>query len=224
MQAPAIGVRELPGPPLDPSPYDLVCVTSANGVAGLFARLGAADPPRDARSLAGARIAAIGPGTAEALMAHGIRADVVPERSVAEGLVEALAQELGERPARRALIARAARGRDVLPEALRERGVEVDVLELYETVAETPAPAVLEEALAADYITFTSASTVRFFLEAAGGPGRLSPRARLVSIGPVTSETMREAGLEPHVEAARHDIDGLVEALLADAADKQSEL
>ncbi len=223
VQAPAISVRPLPGPPLDPSPYDLVCVTSANGVAGLFARLGAAEPPLDARSLAGARIAAIGGSTAEALTAYGLRADVVPERSVAEGLVEALAQELDERPATRALIARAAQGRDVLPEALRERGIEVDVLELYETVAEAPPAAVLEEALGADYITFTSASTVRFFLEAAGATARLSPRARLVSIGPVTSAALREAGLEPHVEAARHDVDGVLEVLLADAADKQSE-
>jgi uroporphyrinogen III methyltransferase/synthase len=223
VQSPAISVRPLPGPPLDPSPYDLVCVTSANGVAGLFERLGAAEPPRDARSLAAARIAAIGPSTAQALMAHGIHADVVGERSVAEGLVEALAQELDERPARRALIARAAHGRDVLPDALRERGVEVDVVELYETVAEAPAPRVLDEALGADYITFTSASTVRYFLDAAGGAGKLSPRARLVSIGPVTSAALREAGLEPNVEAERHDIDGLLAALLADAADKQSE-
>jgi uroporphyrinogen III methyltransferase/synthase len=222
VQAPAIRVRPLPGPPLDPSPYELVCVTSANGVDGLFERLAAAEEPLDARALAGARVAAIGAGTAQALSARGIRADVVAERAVAEGLVEALEVELAAHPARRALIARAAGGRDVLPEALRERGVEVDVLDLYETVAERPAPAVLAEALAADYVTFTSASTVRFFLEAAGGAERLSPGSRLVSIGPITSSALREAGLEPHVEAERHDIEGVLDALLADAADKQS--
>jgi uroporphyrinogen III methyltransferase/synthase len=75
---------------------------------------------------------------------------------------------------------------------------------------------VLEQALSAGYLTFTSSSTVRFLLAAAGGPERISPQTRLVSIGPVTSQTLREAGLEPHVEAERHDIDGLIDALLAD--------
>ena len=69
----------------------------------------------------------------------------------------------------------------------------------------------------ADYITFTSSSTVRFFVDAAGGDARLSPATRVVSIGPVTSATLREHGLEPHVEAARHDIDGLIDGLVADA-------
>ncbi len=203
----------LEGPPLDPAPYDLICVTSVNGVRGLFTRLAAAEPPRDARSLAGARIAAIGPGTAAALAEHGILADIVPERSVAESLLTALAGV----PVERALIARAAGARDVLPDQLAARGAEVDVLDLYETVADTPAPGVLEGALAADYITFTSASTVRFFLQAAGGTERLSPQSKLVSIGPVTSAELRKHGLTPHVEAASHDVDGLLDALIADA-------
>jgi len=211
VQAPAIRVVALSGPPLDPSGYDLVCVTSANGVAGLFERLAAAG--RDARSLAGARVAAIGPGTAAALAAHGIDADVVPERAVAEELVRALAHE----PMRRALIARARSARDVLPDALRARGAEVDVLDVYETVAEPIADAVLERARSADYITFTSASTVRFFLQAADHRAGLSPFTRIVSIGPITSAALREHGLEPHVEASRHDLEGLLEALLADA-------
>ncbi len=219
LEAPAIRIAPIPGPPLDPSPYDLICVMSPNGVAEMFERLAAGDPPRDARSLAAAKIAAIGPGTARALAAHGIRADIVPERSVAESLAEALEQV----PVRRALIARAAEARDVIPEALRARGAEVDILALYETVAETPSPEVLEQALSADYLTFTSSSTVRFLLAAAGGPERISPATRLVSIGPVTSQTLRESGLEPHVEAERHDIDGLIEALLADAHDSGSE-
>jgi uroporphyrinogen III methyltransferase/synthase len=213
VEAPAISVSPLPGPPLDPSPYDLICLTSPNGVEGLFERLAAAEPPLDARALSGARIAAIGPATARALEAHGIRADVLPKQFVAESLLEAL----GETPVRRALIARAATARDVLPEALAERGAEVDVLDLYETVAETPSPRALEQALSADYITFTSSSTVRFFLEAAGGPAALSPSSRIVSIGPVTSETLREHGLTPHLEAERHDVEGIVAALLGDA-------
>jgi uroporphyrinogen III methyltransferase/synthase len=223
VQAPAIAVRPLPGPALDPTPYDLICVTSANGAHGLFERLAAAEPPLDARALAGARIAAIGESTAQALASHGIQADVVPGRAVAEGLLEALDDELAERPARRALIARGSQGRDVLPAALAERGVAVEVLDLYETVAEAPPPGVIEAALAADYITFTSSSTVRNFLAAAGGAEAIRPASRLLSIGPVTSESLREAGLEPHVEAERHDVEGVLDALLADAADNQSE-
>src|SRR5213076_195184 len=99
--------------------------------------------------------------------------------------------------------------RDVLPDALTKRGAEVDVLPLYDTVAE-PLEAPLD---GASYVTFTSSSTVRFFLENASIPNG----ARVVSIGPVTSETARGLGLRVDVEAKQHDIDGLVEALLADA-------
>jgi uroporphyrinogen III methyltransferase/synthase len=220
VQAPVIRIQPLAdraSKPLDLSPYDLICLTSPNGVARLFERLAQSDRhPTDARALAGARVAAIGPGTARALAERGIAADIVPERYVAESLVEALA----ELPVRHALVARAREARDVLPDALRARGAEVDVLELYETVAEPLSPPALAAARAAHYITFTSSSTVRFFLEAAGGSAGLSPTTRIVSIGPVTSATLREHGLEPHVEAARHDIDGMVAALLADAASR----
>jgi uroporphyrinogen III methyltransferase/synthase len=211
-QAPAIRTVPLPGPAPDLARYDLLCLTSPVGVNALFERLRAED--QDARALAGTRVAAIGPGTARALAELGIRADIVPERAVAEGLVEALTKLTS--PVRSALIARASEGRAVLPDALRERGVEVDVLALYETVAEIPPAPVLEEALAADYVTFTSASSVRFFAQAIDGTTALSPNARVVSIGPITSRALREHGLEPHVEAASHDIDGLVQALLAD--------
>ena len=212
LQAPVIRTRPLPGPAPDLARYDLVCLTSPTGVRALFERLRA--DGRDARALAGARVAAIGSGTAHALAERGIAADVVPERAVAEGLVERLAGL--QPPVRRALLARAREGREVLPEALRARGAEVDVLALYETVAE-PSPAhVLREALDADYITFTSASTVRFFIDAAPRP--LSPDTRIVSIGPITSDALRERGLQPHIEAARHDIDGVLAALLEDAS------
>jgi uroporphyrinogen III methyltransferase/synthase len=216
VQAPTIRTQPVSEPthrPLDPSPYDLVCLTSPNGVEYLFEAMAAGG--YDARALAGARVAAIGPGTARALRERGILADVVPERFVAESLVEALAGV----DAKRALVARASEARDVLPDALRARGIEVDVVALYETVAEPLPPRALERARAADYITFTSSSTVRFFLQAAGGSadGALSPSTRIVSIGPVTSATLREHGLEPHVEAHPHDVDGVVRALLADA-------
>ncbi|MFZ2050840.1 MAG: uroporphyrinogen-III C-methyltransferase [Solirubrobacteraceae bacterium] len=218
IQAPSIRISPLPGPPLDPSPYDLICLTSPNGAELFFDRL--AGGGRDARSLAGAQIAAIGPGTAAALAAHGITPDVVPPRFVAESLAESLREmKIG-----RALIARAAEARDVLPDALRAQGAEVDVLALYETVAEPLSQQALSAARSADYITFTSSSTVRFFLESvqrsgviADGTPLLSESTRVISIGPVTSRTLHEHGLPPHVEAKQHDVDGLIDALLAEA-------
>ncbi len=240
VQAPSIRVEPIDGPAPDLSLYDLVCFTSPNAVSALFERLARGLAPgqettpsgvRDARAFAGVRVAAIGPGTERALAEHGLIADIVPERFVAEALVQALAAE----PVERALIARAKEARDVIPDALRARGAQVDMLALYETVAEPLAPQALEAARQADYITFTSSSTVRFFLDAAGGAdddagdaraaggdaagaGGLSPGTRIVSIGPVTSETLREHGLEPHVEAEDHDVDGVIQALLADVA------
>jgi uroporphyrinogen III methyltransferase/synthase len=204
VEAPAIRVRALDTELPDVRGYDLVCVTSPNGAEQLLDRL------RDARALAGVTVAAIGPGTARALRERGIEPDVVPERAVAEGLVEALEDV----PVRRALIARAAEGRDVLPDALRARGAEVDVVALYETVAEPLDAATRAAASAADYLLFTSASAVRFF-SAAGGELR---GPRLASIGPITSTELRIHGAEPDLEADPHTPDGLVAALLADAA------
>jgi uroporphyrinogen III methyltransferase/synthase len=215
IEAPAIRIEPRESEELDRAlenigDYALVCVTSPNGAAllaeGLMRR------GRDARALAGAVVAAIGPGTAAELAGFGIGADVIPERSVAEALVEALRDVPVE--GRRVLVARAAEARDVLPDALRERGAEVDVVALYETRAETLADDRLRALADADYVTFTSSSTVRYFMSAAGA---VPDGARVVSIGPVTSATAREHGLEVHVEAERHDVDGLVQALLADA-------
>ena len=192
--------------------YSLICLTSPNGAHLLFEAMREAG--EDARALAGATVAAIGPGTARALAGHGIAADVVPERSVAEALVEALNEV--EVEGKRVLVARAAEARDVLPDALRGRGAEVDVVALYETVREQPDESEIERAQGADYLTFTSSSTVTNLVEALGD--RFPRDARVISIGPVTSETARDANLEVAVEAEQHDIDGLLDALLADAA------
>ena len=196
VEAPAIRIEPLPAELPDPQAFDLVCVTSPNGAELLLDRV------RDARALAGPTIAAIGPGTARALRAGGIEADVVPDRAVAEGLVEALR----EHTVRRALIVRAEEARDVLPDSLRERGAEVEIVALYRTVAEPLDDVPLD----ADFITFASASAVKHFLRAAGGP----PRARIVSIGPATSAELRAHGLEPDIEASTHTPDGLVQAVL----------
>jgi uroporphyrinogen III methyltransferase / synthase len=184
-----------------PETYDLICFTSPNGVRLYFEAL-----ERDARALAGATVAAIGPGTAAELERHGIHADIVPERYVAEGLLEALPDVRGKS----VLVARAARARDALPAGLRERGAQVHVVPLYDTVAEPIAADALDRAT---YVTFTSSSTVDFFLD---GGGVLPGGARVASIGPVTSATLRERSIEPHVEAQEHDIDGLVRAIVQD--------
>ena len=139
---------------------------------------------------------------------------MVPERAIAESL----AAELVERgvAGRRVLVARAAEARDVLPRELERAGADVHVVPLYETVREDLGEERLAELARADYVTFTSSSTVRLLLEAIGGAENFPGEARVVSIGPVTSDTARELGLEVHVEARRHDVDGLIDALLND--------
>jgi len=204
VEAPAIAIEPLPVTVPVVAGYDLLCVTSPNGAARLLEEV------RDARALAGPAIAAIGPGTARALRAGGIEPDVVPERAIAESLVEALAAV----PVRRALIARAEEARDVLPDALRARGAEVDVLALYRTVAASLDDAARAAVDGADYVTFTSASSVRNVL----GAGATLRGPRLVSIGPVTSAELRAHGLDADIEASEHTPDGLVAALVQDAS------
>jgi uroporphyrinogen III methyltransferase / synthase len=204
LEAPAIRIEPRPVELPDLGAVDLLCFTSPNGVRLFFEALRG-----DARALAGTEVAAIGPGTAAELERHGIRADAVPERFVAEGLLDALPDVRG----RRVLVARAADARDVLPDGLRERGASVEVVALYDTVAEQLSDDQRRALKGAGYVTFTSSSTVRFFFD---GGGAVSDGARVVSIGPVTSATLRERGIEPHVEAERHDIDGLVDAIVED--------
>jgi uroporphyrinogen III methyltransferase / synthase len=208
VETPAIRIQPRPVQLARPESYALICFTSPNGVGLYFEALDG-----DARALAGATVAAIGPGTASELARHGVRPDVVPERFTAEGLLEALRGE--DLRGKRALVARAADARDALPDGLRERGAEVEVVPLYDTVAEPLGEAQREALARATYVTFTSSSTVRFLLESGG---QVPNSARVVSIGPITSATAREHGLDVHVEAERHDVDGLVDALTADVA------
>jgi uroporphyrinogen III methyltransferase / synthase len=208
LETPAIRIEPRPVslPPL--AGLALICVTSPNGARLFFEAL--ARGGFDARALAGVKVAAIGPGTAAALRTAGIEADFVPERFVAEGLLEALEGEPLER--RRVLVARAAEARDVLPDGLRGRGAEVELLALYDTVAEPLSQSQRESLARATHVTFTSSSTVGFFLDGGGEVGA----ARVVSIGPVTSATLRERGIQPHVEAPRHDLDGLIASIVED--------
>ncbi len=201
--APAIRTEPVDAVLPDLQGFDLLCLTSPTGATRLLELV------RDARGLAGPRIAAIGPGTADALRAGGIEPDVVPERSTAEGLARALEGS----DVRRALIARAEEGRELLRDALRERGAAVEILTLYRTLAEPLGDGERAAALAADLVVFASSSAARAFAAAAGGLAG----ARIASIGPATSATIRELGGEVGIEAAEHTPDGLIAAILADA-------
>jgi uroporphyrinogen III methyltransferase/synthase len=194
----------------------LICFTSPNAVREFFLVLYAAIQA-DARALAGWKVAAIGSSTARALAEHGISADVVPRQAVAESLLESLRSQ--DLKGRKVLIPRAETAREVLPEGLRQMGAEVHVMPLYRTVPVTPDEATLEEAASADAITFTSASTVANLLAAV--PDGL-PGVAGISIGPITSAAMREAGMEVAAEAVQSDLGSLADAV-AEALDTQEE-
>lgn len=177
-----------------------VVFTSANAVERFVPLL------RDGRDLAGVRIAAIGQGTADALRRFNLIADLVPERFVAESLLDAFPSGAG-----RVLLPRAAVARDVLPDGLRAKGWEVEVVEAYRTVAAEVAPEVVAAARAADAVTFTSSSTVTRYLEVAG-PDAIAPV--VVCIGPITAQTARDHGIEVDAVADEHSIPGLVNAVV----------
>ena len=186
--------------------YAWVVLTSPNAVGRLCELL------PDGRLWAGTRIAAIGPGTAAALAGFRLVADLVPDRFVAEALLEVFppAPAPGAGPAA-VLMPRAAVARDVLPEGLAAAGWSVEVVEAYRTERAEIAEGVLADAAAADAICFTSSSTVTNYLATAGA-GSVPPV--VACIGPVTAATARAAGLSVTVEAAEHTIDGLVTALV----------
>jgi uroporphyrinogen III methyltransferase/synthase len=182
--------------------HDWVAFTSVNAVERLFARL------RDARSLADVRVAAVGPGTAHALAARGVVADVVPGRSLAEALVEALGPP--PHPGATVLLPQAAGARPTLADGLRAEGWTVQVVEAYRTKPATPPPDLLAAAAKADAIAFTSGSTVNNYLDAAG-PDAVPPT--VVCIGPVTAAAARHRGIAVAAVADDHTLDGLVETL-----------
>jgi uroporphyrinogen III methyltransferase/synthase len=206
IELPSIRLEDVPFrvPPLEG--YAWIVFTSANGVERF---LGAALAGRDARALGGVRVAAIGPGTADALGRFGVRPDLVPERFIAESLLDAFPAP--DAPGARVLIARAETARDVLPEGLAALGYEVEVLPVYRTVTATPDPDALAAARAGEFdaITFTSSSTVTNFHAIVGA---VPPGTQVISIGPVTSATARDLGYTITAEADPHDIDGLVAA------------
>jgi uroporphyrinogen III methyltransferase/synthase len=202
---PADGGAALQAAAAGAAAYDWVVLTSPNGAARFAACL------RDARDLGSARVAVIGPGTAAVLARHHIVADLVPERFVAESLLDAL-PDPDPQGSGRVLLARAAVARDVLPDGLRARGWVVDVVDAYETRPVDPSADQRAAIEGADAITFTSASTVTNFVEAFG---LASVPPVVACIGPVTASAASELGIDPQVVAADHTIDGLVAALVA---------
>ena len=218
IEAPAIKIV----PPADYAPldeaiskidtYKWLVLTSANGVKAFFARLTAAG--KDARALAGIKIAAIGCGTAKALANCGLTADLVPATYKAEELAEAMSAELAKGD--KVLLPRAKEAREVLPETLRKLGAEVDVITAYETVAVCHNADELIAALQnkeVDMVTFTSSSTVTNFLKVLGGKKELLEGVACAAIGPVTAATCNKSGITPAVTAGTFTIAGLTDAI-----------
>jgi uroporphyrinogen III methyltransferase/synthase len=216
---PAIELRE----PADPAPlerairqlssFDWVLFTSANGVTRFTRALTRAG--LDARAFAGAKLGAIGPKTASALLEFGLRADLVADEFVGEGLARAL---LARGVPNRVLLARALVARDVVPEMLREAGARVDVVPVYETVAVDAGAALRRyfEQGEIDVALFTSSSTVSAVSEALGPhAAQLLARVTVASIGPVTSRALAERGVRVDVAATTFTVDGLLDALEA---------
>ena len=190
--------------------YDWIVFTSANGVDAFFEIFFKLYD--DAREIGGARIAAIGPATAQRVKDFHLHVDLQPEEFVAEAVVKEFQKE-GSVENLRILLVRAEKTRDVLPRELSGLGAIVDEAFAYRTVPETRDTTGARRRLAkeaADLITFTSSSTVENFL-ALGLPW---PKGmRVASIGPITSKTARDHGLTIDIEARRHDIEGLVQAI-----------
>lgn len=189
--------------------YDWLVFSSANGVEFFFGRLRALGA--DVRRLGGVRIAAMGSGTADRLAALGISADLVPDEFVAESLAKSLVAQSG---GGRFLLPRASRGRQVLAEQLTAAGAEVDQIVTYASVdREKPDPIVARELAEGriDWVAVASASAARSLVHLYGESIR---SARLASIGPVTSSTLRDLGFQEFTEAAPHSTGGLVDAIL----------
>ena len=195
--------------------FDWVGLTSANGVEAVWERLTAMGG--DARWFARTRLAVVGSGTAEALTVRGLRADLVPDRFTTAGLSDALLAS-GEQG--RILLPRADIATPQLTSSLSDAGWDVTEVEAYRTVLADALPDAVRDELTSggiDAVALASSSTVRNLVTLLGGLPH--PEIRIVSIGPVTSATCAELGLQVAAEADPHDIDGLVDAVVAACAE-----
>jgi uroporphyrinogen III methyltransferase/synthase len=198
--------------------YALVAFTSDNGVRRFWQFLEASG--RDARALGRAHVAAIGPATAARLAQHGVNADIVAPRFVAEDLAQSIIDHMPAcTPGRkRVLLPRALLARETLPEMLRAAGIEVDVVPVYETrFAEASRAAELQSAVAqSDIIMFTSSSTAKSCCALLGSEAAAGLAGVMVaSIGPITSQTLSELGVGVDVTAEVSTTEGLVDAIAA---------
>ncbi len=217
---PAIEIRPAEDPePLDQAiarlrTYDWLIFTSVNGVRFFTERLDAS--ARDMRALSSLKICAIGPATRAAVEALHLKVDLMPEEYVAESLVAAFTEE--HLNGRRILLPRAAVARDVVPVELTRRGASVEVVEAYRTVAPPGLAEHASEVFARkpDWVTFGSSSAVKNLVDAAGPAlfRNVSHNVRIASIGPVTSRTVRECGLEVDAEATPYTMEGLIAAIV----------
>jgi uroporphyrinogen III methyltransferase/synthase len=190
--------------------YDWIVFTSQNAVAMFWAAL--RESGKDARALGGRRIACVGRSTSDALLAHGIAADVVPQRFVAEAVLDAM-RVREDVASSRVLYVAAEGARDVLPAGLRTLGCTVEIVAAYRTVPENNGAEALRGALEhdeVDVVTFASASAVRGYIDAVGDV--LARKAPAVSIGPVTSDAIRAAGIRLAAEATEASIPALARA------------
>jgi uroporphyrinogen-III synthase len=191
--------------------YDWFIFTSANTVRAVVERT--AELGVDLAPAKGAQVAAVGEATAAALRSAGLDVTIVPESYVAESLLKSLSRQLA---GKRVLLARAAVARDLIPNALLKAGAKLDVADAYQNVLPEEAPAALREALRKplDGATFTSSSSVSHLAEAAQKARIAFPLFGVpaISIGPITSQTLREFGWKPAIEADPHDIPGLIAA------------
>ncbi|MBV8637657.1 MAG: uroporphyrinogen-III C-methyltransferase [Candidatus Eremiobacteraeota bacterium] len=193
--------------------YAWVVFTSQNGVEAFFDRLNSLGA--DARYIAKTKVAAIGAKTAERLRENGVRADLVPPAYISEEVARALLEATTEGD--RILIYRAQEARDVLPEMLEDASRVPTVVAAYKTVFDID-PEFGEKVARADVLTFTSASTVRGFIELLGGEAAAAAAARgkvVACIGPVTAEAAESAGLHVDVVADVYTTEGLLDALEA---------
>lgn len=205
----------------DSHTYDWIVFTSPNGVDAFFQAF--YEIYNDARCMGMARIAAIGPATAARVRSYRLAVDVMPARYVAEEIIEALQEETSVENLK-FLLPRAEKAREALPDALNDLGAIVDEAVAYRTVPETADVSggmrrFREEG--ADFVTFTSSSTAENF-HALGLPWPEGCKA--ASIGPITSETLRELGYRVDVEAKEYDIPGLVRALQEQAQRSRSSI
>jgi uroporphyrinogen-III synthase/uroporphyrinogen III methyltransferase/synthase len=192
--------------------YDWFILTSANTVRSLADRAQSLGLSLHARPRQ--QVAAVGEATAAAAHQAGLPVALVPETYVAEALVDCLADQVA---GKKILLARAAIARDVIPDELRAAGAQVDVVDAYRNVMPAAAPELLRKALAegVDAATFTSSSSVTHLADAARAAGIAFPFAGVaaISIGPITSQTLRDLGWEPAAEAKVSDIPGLIAAV-----------